>query len=114
MRVRAGLSCGPIVGGVVGSIKCIFDVFGDTVNTASRMMTHAQPETIYMSPHFAEMLKQNQSYVEQLLEEGFTISTTPPINVKGKGIIVPSTLSRVATVSTLQQPPVLPSTPPPP
>jgi adenylate cyclase 8 len=36
-RLRIGIACGPLVGGVIGARKPVFDVWGNTVNEASRM-----------------------------------------------------------------------------
>jgi adenylate cyclase 8 len=36
-RLRVGIACGPVVGGVIGARKPVFDVWGNTVNEASRM-----------------------------------------------------------------------------
>jgi len=47
--VRIGLHTGPVVAGVVGTTKFAFDVWGDTVNLASRMETAAQPNRVNVS-----------------------------------------------------------------
>jgi len=53
---RAGLHCGEVVAAVLGTLRLSFDIFGDAMNTASRIMTHAAPGTIECSVAFVELL----------------------------------------------------------
>lgn len=74
-RIRIGLHSGKLVGGVVGTSKYIYDVFGDTVNTASRMESNSEPMRINVSDKTYDILK-----------DKFNFLPREPIEVKGKGL----------------------------
>ncbi|MDB5216911.1 MAG: adenylate/guanylate cyclase with and sensor [Myxococcaceae bacterium] len=74
LRVRIGVHTGPVVAGVIGKKKFIYDVWGDTVNTASRMESHGLPNAIQVSDATFELTKTLFEY-----ESRGTIA------VKGKG-----------------------------
>jgi class 3 adenylate cyclase len=48
-KVRAGIHIGPVVAGIVGQAKFSFDLWGDTVNVASRLSSLAKQDSIYLS-----------------------------------------------------------------
>ncbi|MDE3252393.1 MAG: GAF domain-containing protein, partial [Bacteroidota bacterium] len=56
-RIRIGLHTGPVVSGVVGSKKFAFDIWGDTVNTASRMESSCEADKINISGETYALIK---------------------------------------------------------
>ena len=73
-KIRLGIHSGDVVGSVVGVKKYIFDIFGDTVNTASRMETNSEPMKINVSES-----------TRNLVKDEFVFTERPSIMVKGKG-----------------------------
>ena len=74
LSCRMGIHLGPAVAGVIGSKKFIYDVWGDTVNTASRMESHGIPDRIQVTePVFRK------------LNGRFRFEPRGVIDVKGKG-----------------------------
>lgn len=74
LEARIGIHTGPIVAGVIGTHKFAYDVWGDSVNTASRMESHSVNGRI----HITEATR-------QALGEGFPVEPRGVIEVKGKG-----------------------------
>ena len=57
LNFRCGMDCGPVVAGVIGDHKFIYDIWGDTVNSASRMEDSGEPGRIQVTERFKEKLK---------------------------------------------------------
>lgn len=57
LSIRIGINTGPIVAGVIGTKKFIYDLWGDTVNVASRMESHGKPGLIQVTATTYEHLK---------------------------------------------------------
>jgi len=74
LNVRIGINTGPVVAGVIGTKKFIYDLWGDAVNTASRMESQGVIGKIQVSPSTYELLRNDY----ELEERGV-------IYVKGKG-----------------------------
>jgi adenylate cyclase len=55
LRLRVGIHCGPATAGVIGDTRFSYDVWGDAVNTASRMESHSEPNRIHVSEAFRDL-----------------------------------------------------------
>ncbi len=73
-QLRIGVHSGSVVGGIVGTEKYLYDIFGDTVNVAARLESMADPMQINVS-----------SVIYQLLKDKFTFSAGNTVEMKGKG-----------------------------
>ncbi|XP_047507401.1 adenylyl cyclase 78C [Pieris napi] len=74
-RLRVGISCGPLVGGVIGARKPVYDIWGNTVNEASRMESTGAMDRIQVT-----------KYTKQMLERrGYGVELRGAVAVKGKG-----------------------------
>lgn len=74
ISLRIGISAGPVVAGVIGKSKFAYDLWGDTVNTASRMESHGVPGEIQVTEEVYEECK-----------DSFVFQDRGTIAIKGKG-----------------------------
>ena len=74
LALRIGLHSGPEVAGVIGRRKFTYDMWGDTVNTASRMESHGLPGAIHCTEATA-----------MLLRGEFQLQPRGAVEIKGKG-----------------------------
>jgi class 3 adenylate cyclase len=77
LAVRIGIDTGPVEAGVIGTSKFSYDLWGDTVNTASRMESHGIPGCIQVTA---------RTY--QRLQAGYRFQRRGPIPVRGMGEMV--------------------------
>jgi adenylate cyclase len=73
LQIRMGLHIGPVTAGIIGSQRLQYDVWGDTVNVASRMESTSEPGRIHISEAFAQFLTPIPSH---LRERGASIPST--------------------------------------
>jgi len=74
-RVRAGVHCGPVMAGIVGRERYQFDIWGDTVNVASRLTSAASPQAIALTEAQAQQL------------QGLNFHPRGEVELKGKGAV---------------------------
>ena len=74
LQLRIGIDVGPVVAGVIGKRKFSYEIWGDTINTASRMESHGVPGHIQVTEHVYEKLR-----------DRYLFEPRGVIAVKGKG-----------------------------
>ena len=73
-KARIGIHSGPVVAGIIGTHRFVYDVWGDTVNVASRLESHGLANRVQVSEATA-----------RLIEGSFELEPRGTISVKGKG-----------------------------
>ncbi|MGI9649375.1 MAG: adenylate/guanylate cyclase domain-containing protein [Acidimicrobiia bacterium] len=73
-HIRIGVATGPVVAGIIGTHKFVYDVWGDTVNVASRLETTSEQDRVQISERTAS-----------LLGDAFLVESRGEVELKGKG-----------------------------
>ena len=89
--LRIGINSGPVVAGVIGTKKFIYDLWGNAVNTASRMESHGVPGRIQVS-----------FYTYELLRDKYEFEDRGMIDIKGQGEMRTYFLTGPKTASALK------------
>jgi adenylate cyclase len=76
LQMRIGINSGPVVAGVIGKRRFLYDLWGDSVNTASRMESHGIPGEIQVTEATRDLLEVNSRFT--FIDRGI-------IDIKGKG-----------------------------
>ena len=82
-RIRIGMDIGPAVGGIIGKHKFVYDVWGTTVNMASRYETSCLPDRIQVSETLAGRLA-----------DSFDLESRGALEIRGGGTVTPYFLNR--------------------
>jgi len=76
VRIRIGMNCGPVTAGIIGTKKFAYDLWGDTVNIASRMESHGIANAIQVTESTYKRLRHKYAFQRRGI-----------IHVKGKGAL---------------------------
>lgn len=89
--IRIGINTGSVVAGVIGTKKFIYDLWGDTVNIASRMESHGLPNSIQVTASTYERL-----------QDHYQFQPRGPLEIKGKGKMITYLLLGRANSAAIQ------------
>ncbi|XP_055640111.1 adenylyl cyclase 78C [Toxorhynchites rutilus septentrionalis] len=99
-QLRVGISSGPLVSGVIGARKPVYDIWGNTVNVASRMDSTGENWKVQVPDYTAALLQ----------SRGYTCVQRGEVNVKGKGLMLTYwVLGMNVSASQLTSPALMPA-----
>jgi adenylate cyclase len=93
LQIRVGIHTGAVVAGVIGAKKFAYDMWGDTVNTASRMEAAGAAGQVHISETTAKLLP----------KDAYALTLREPVSVKGKGQMQTYFVNRRASQETGRQ-----------
>ena len=73
-QIRIGLQTGPVVAGIIGEHRFLYDIWGDTVNVAARFESYSEPGRIHVTAEVADILAPN-----------FELESRGVMDIRGKG-----------------------------
>jgi len=76
LSLRIGLNTGPVVAGIIGTSKFIYDLWGDAVNVASRMQSNGIPNKVQVTADMREKLRHKYDFEKR-----------EQVPIKGKGAV---------------------------
>ena len=76
LQMRVGIHSGPVAAGIIGQKRFLYDVWGDTVNVASRLEASGKPDSVHLSLSTYSLLKGR-----------YSIQSTGGVELKGKGVL---------------------------
>ena len=77
-KLRIGINSGPVSAGVIGKKKFIYDLWGDTVNVASKMESFSEDNKIHLAEGAFNLIKNDYNFIKR----------KPIINIPGKGNMI--------------------------
>ena len=98
VMIRIGLHSGSVVAGIIGENKFAYDMWGDAVNTASRMESHGEAGKIHVSEEFkhaVETLHATSLHAETLHATSLQFIPRGEMDIKGKGMMRTYFLERI-------------------
>mgnify|MGYP001293365023 CR=1 FL=1 len=98
LSLRIGIACGEAIAGIIGTKRLSYDLWGDAVNTASRMESHGEAGKIHVSEEFVLALSLNRpsDTFSHWEKDGMRAIPRGEMDIKGKGMMKTYFLEKVS------------------